>query len=212
MQADDAHRPTPHARPVPPSRPARIVLGSGSAYRRVQLALLGLPFDVDPADVDESGRPDESPDALAARLAADKARAVAARHPDAVVVGSDQVAVLDGRRLGKPGSPEAAREQLARASGRTVEFVTALHVVDGPGAREHAALERTRATLRTLEADEIRRYVDADSPLDCAGAFKVESLGIALFERVEARDPTALVGLPLIATARLLRECGFAVP
>lgn len=206
MQADPGKSPDPN-RP----RPA-LVLASGSRYRRAQLALLGLPFESDAADLDESSLPGEPPTALAARLAAAKARVVAARRPAAVVVGSDQVAFLDGERLGKPGTAAAARAQLARASGRTVEFVTALHVVDGPSGREHAALERTRATLRALEEAEIRRYVAADEPLDCAGAFKVESLGIALFERVESTDPSALVGLPLIATARLLRDCGFAIP
>jgi len=195
-----------------PHSPPTLVLGSGSAYRREQLARLGLPFVVDPADVDESTGPGEAPAALVARLAADKALTVAARHPASVIIGSDQVAVLDGRAIGKPGSVEAARAQLTAASGRTVEFLTALHVIDGLAGREHVALDRTRATLRALEASEIRRYVAADAPLDCAGAFRVEALGIALFERVESSDPTALVGLPLIAAARALRACGFSVP
>ena len=192
-----------------------LVLASGSRYRAAQLRQLGIAFRSEAPDVDEGARPGETAVTLAARLARDKALTVAARHPGAVVVGSDQVAELDGRRLGKPGDAARARAQLAAASGRTVEFVSAVHVVDGRGPtprREHAGLARTRATLRTLSAAEIERYVERDAPLDCAGAFKVESLGITLFERVEADDPSALVGLPLIATCRLLRGCGFALP
>ena len=195
-----------------PAPPAPLVLASGSRYRREQLARLGLDFAVDAPDVDEGEHPREAPDALARRLAEAKARTVAARHPGAVVIGSDQIAVLDGARLGKPGGAAAARAQLARESGRTVDFLTALHVHDGRSGRGHAALDRTRVTLRALDQAAVRRYVDADRPLDCAGAFRVESLGIALFERIESEDPTALVGLPLIATARLLRACGFVLP
>jgi len=206
VQADDAlsddHRPVP-----------ALVLASGSRYRREQLARLGLTFVAAAPEVDEARRPDEPLAALAERLAADKARAVLDRGSGhSVVIGSDQIASLEGERLGKPGSAAAAREQLARSSGRTLEFLTAVHVLDGRDGTGHAALDRTRAVLRRLTEAEIDRYVAADLPLDCAGAFKVESLGIALFERIESEDPTALIGLPLLATARLLRARGFRLP
>ena len=189
-----------------------LVLASGSRYRAAQLATLGVPFESDAPDIDESALPGETPDALAVRLAAEKARAVLERHPHALVLGGDQVATLCGTRLGKPGDAASARAQLARQSGRCVEFLGAVHLIDGRDGRERSALVSTRATLRVLADEEIFRYVERDAPLDCAGAFKVESLGIALFERIESSDPSALVGLPLIATARLLRECGLAVP
>ena len=192
---------------------APLVLASGSRYRAAQLATLGLSFTSAAPGTDESARRGEPPAALAARLAAEKARAVAVTRPAAVVVGGDQVAIdAAGRRLDKPGSTSAARGTLERSSGRQATFLSAVHVVDGPGGREHAALVATRVRFRTLTASEIRRYVERDTPLDCAGAFKIESLGIALFERVASEDPSALVGLPLIATARLLRACGFRLP
>lgn len=189
---------------------SRLILASTSRYRRELLARLGLPFDVDRPAVDEAARPGEAPADLAARLAAEKAADVASRNPDSWVLGSDQVAEVDGDALGKPGSEAVATEQLRRMSGREVRFHTAVSLCRGGTA--HATSDLTIVRLRALGTAEIERYVRAERPLDCAGSFKVEGLGISLFEAIESGDPTALVGLPLIATARLLRQAGFAVP
>lgn len=189
----------------------RLVLASTSRYRAELLARLRLPFDSARPEVDETPRPGEPPASLALRLAAAKARAIAALHADAVVIGSDQVASCDGRALGKPGTREAAIAQLQAMSGREAVFLTAVAVA-APGGGLDTALDTTTVRFRPLSDDEIARYVDAERPLDCAGSFKCEGLGIALFEAIESRDPTALVGLPLIATARLLRGAGFALP
>ena len=189
----------------------RLVLASTSAYRRELLARLRLPFDTRRPEVDETPRPGEAPVALVARLALAKAVAVAGREPDAWVIGSDQVAELDGAALGKPGGREGAIAQLASMSGRAVAFRTAVAVA-GPGERRFTALDTTTVRFRKLKDDEIARYVDAEQPFDCAGSFKAEGLGITLFEAIESQDPTALVGLPLISTAGLLREAGFALP
>lgn len=189
----------------------RLILASTSAYRRALLERLGLPFDTARPDVDETPQPDEPPAALAVRLARAKAEAVASSAGDAWTIGSDQVAELDGRPLGKPGTAENAVTQLRAMSGREVRFHTALCLA-GPDGRRFEHLDLTVARFRTLGEDEIARYVARERPLDCAGSFKCEGLGIALFEAIDNRDPTALVGLPLIATARLLREAGFAVP
>lgn len=192
----------------------RVVLASTSRYRRELLARLLHDFAVDAPDVDETPILGESPRDLAIRLASAKAHAVAARHPDAIVIGSDQVAELDGTALGKPGSVEAARAQLAASSGKTLSFHTALCVFDtrGNAMVERSAIDCTQVVFRTLDAATIARYVDAEKPLDCAGSFKAEGLGIALFERIGSSDPTALIGLPLIALARLLREAGLPLP
>lgn len=187
-----------------------LVLASTSRYRAQLLARLGLPFDTARPEVDEQPMPGESPATLALRLAAAKAAAVAASRPGALVLGSDQVASCDGRILGKPGTREAAIAQLQRMSGREAVFLTAVALArDG---QVEQALDTTTVRFRGLSSDEIVRYVDAESPLDCAGSFKSEGLGIVLFESVESRDPTALVGLPLIATARLLRAQGIPLP
>ena len=189
----------------------RLVLASTSPYRRELLARLHLPFDTQRPEVDESAHPGEAPAALVARLALAKAAAVAEREPGAWVIGSDQVAELDGAPLGKPGNREHAIAQLAAMSGRAVAFRTAV-ALTGPEGRQLTALDTTTVRFRTLAGDEITRYVEAEQPFDCAGSFKAEGLGIALFEAIESQDPTALIGLPLIATAALLREAGFAVP
>lgn len=189
---------------------SRLILASTSRYRRELLARLDLPFDVERPAVEETARPGEAPAGLAARLAAEKAADVADRHPDSWVLGSDQVAEIDGDALGKPGSEAVAIEQLRRMSGREVHFHTAVSLRRGETA--HAASVVTIVRLRALDNAEIERYVRAERPLDCAGSFKVEGLGISLFDEIESQDPTALVGLPLIATARLLRRAGFAVP
>lgn len=188
-----------------------LVLGSTSPYRRELLARLGLDFGVDRPGVEEAPRAGEAPRALVERLAREKALAVAQRHPGAWVIGSDQLAELDGVVLGKPGDRTRAVAQLAAMSGRAVDFLTAVCLArDGAVAALHT--DRTTVRFRALGADEIGRYLDAETPYDCAGSFKSEGRGIALFEAIETRDPTALVGLPLIATARLLREAGFALP
>ncbi|MEQ4574501.1 MAG: Maf family nucleotide pyrophosphatase [Gammaproteobacteria bacterium] len=188
----------------------RLVLASTSSYRKQLLERLRLPFETARPEVDESPRPGETPEALALRLAAAKARAVAGRHACSCVIGSDQVAGLDGLPLGKPGDAGNARAQLAAMSGRSVRFFTAVHVV-APGWEE-SALDVTEVRFRPLAADEIARYVEAESPLDCAGSFKCEGLGISLFEAIRSDDPTALVGLPLIALAGLLRKAGYRLP
>ena len=189
----------------------RLVLASTSRYRRELLERLRLPFDVARPDVDETPLAGEHPQALARRLADAKAVAVAAGVGDAWVIGSDQVAALGGQALGKPGDRALAQAQLAAMAGRAVEFFTAVSVAHADG-RRFEALDRTTVRFRNLDADEIARYVDAEVPLDCAGSFKSEGLGIALFDAIESSDPTALVGLPLIATARLLRQAGFVLP
>lgn len=201
-----------------PASPPPLILASTSPYRRELLSRLGIEFAVARPETDETPRPGETPEALAVRLAAAKAEAVLARPPSrsaqsrgAWAIGSDQVAELDGRPLGKPGTVENAQAQLAAMSGRSVRFLTALCLA-GPEGRRFEALDSTVVRFRALGADEIARYVVRERPLDCAGSFKSEGLGIALFEAIETRDPTALIGLPLIATARLLREAGYAIP
>lgn len=189
----------------------RLVLASTSRYRRELLERLRVPFDVARPETDETPLPGEAPAALASRLAVAKAAAVARLDAPAWVLGSDQVAELEGRPLGKPGGREAAIAQLAAMSGRTVAFHTGVCLLRD-GAPPLVAADVTRVRFRALEAAEIARYVDAEQPFDCAGSFKSEGLGIALFDAIESNDPTALVGLPLIATARLLRQAGFALP
>jgi septum formation protein len=187
-----------------------LILASTSPYRRELLQRLRLPFDCARPEVDETPLRGESPGQLVRRLARAKADAVADRHPDAWVIGSDQVADLDGRTLGKPGGREAAIAQLTEMGGRTVQFHTAVCLRRGD--HELAAVDATRVRFRAVSAAEIERYVDAEQPFDCAGSFKCEGLGISLFEAIESHDPTGLVGLPLIALAGLLRQAGYAVP
>jgi septum formation protein len=189
-----------------------LVLASTSRYRRELLARLTLAFRIVAPDVDETRRDGEPPAALADRLALAKAHAVGANCPNALIIGSDQVAELDGRALGKPGSVEVACAQLAASSGRRVTFHTALCLLDTRSGRSGTAVDITHVVFRHLDAAEIARYVDAERPLDCAGSFKAEGLGISLFERIESSDPTALIGLPLIALAHLLRNAGIRLP
>jgi septum formation protein len=186
----------------------RLVLASTSRYRRDLLARLRLPFDVEAPGVDEQPRADETPAQTAARLAVAKAEAVASRHPDAVVIGSDQVADLDGRGVGKPGTHERATAQLRAMRGRTVVFQTAIAVVCAATRFAESALVPVAVRMRDLSDDEIERYLRAETPYDCAGSAKIETLGIALVESVGSDDPTALVGLPLIRTCELLRRAG----
>jgi len=193
---------------MPDQAPPPLVLGSTSRYRRELLGRLRLAFDVVAPEVDETPRPGEAPAALAQRLALAKARAVAASRPEAVVIGSDQVADLDGEPIGKPGTHERAVEQLRRMSGRTVIFQTALAVVRSATGFEQADLAPVRVRFRQLSDAEIEHYLRLEQPYDCAGSAKSETLGIALLEAIESDDPTALVGLPLIRTARMLRAAG----
>ncbi len=185
-----------------------VILGSTSRYRAELLARLGIAFDKAAPDVDETPLPGETPEQIARRLALAKARAVAARFPDAVVIGSDQVADLAGTPLGKPGTHERAVQQLRAMRGQTVVFQTALAVVCQATGFEQADLAAVRVVFRDLTDDEIEHYLRAEQPYDCAGSAKSEGLGIALLERIDNDDPTALVGLPLIRTCRLLRAAG----
>ncbi len=189
----------------------RLLLASTSSYRREMLARLRLPFDAVRPEVDETPLPGESPVALAIRLGRGKAQAVAARARDAWAIGSDQVAEVDGRALGKPGGRDAAIAQLQAMRGKRVRFHTSVALAHEDG-RVLEALDLTEVAMRALADDEIERYVDTEQPFDCAGSFKSEGFGIVLFEAIRSEDPTALVGLPLIATARLLRQAGFALP
>jgi len=193
----------------PVSRP--LVLGSTSRYRRELLSRLRVPFDVASPDVDETPHPGEAPRALALRLALAKARAVAAQFPQAVVIGSDQVADLDGQPLGKPGTHERAVTQLRQMRGRTVVFQTAVAVVCQASGFEQVDLAPVQVRFHNLSDTEIEAYLRAEQPYDCAGAAKSEGLGIALLDAIDNDDPTALVGLPLIRTCRMIRAAGVKV-
>jgi septum formation protein len=186
----------------------RLILASTSRYRRELLQRLRMPFEVVSPDVDESPRPGEAPGALAARLALAKAEAVAARQSDAVVIGSDQVAELDGETIGKPHTHDRAVAQLRAMSGRRVVFHTAVAVVRRERGFARSVLAPVVVTFRVLTDAEIDHYLRAEQPYDCAGSAKCETLGIALLAAIDSDDPTALVGLPLIRTCGLLREAG----
>jgi septum formation protein len=197
---------------VPPDSAARLlVLGSTSVYRRELLSRLRLPFTVQAPQVDETPQPGEAPAALARRLSAAKSLAVAQRHPGAVVIGSDQVADLDGEALGKPGNHANALAQLTRMSGRVVVFHTALTVTCLESGFSEHDLAPVRVRFRELSRNEIEAYLQAEQPYDCAGSAKSEGLGIALLDAIDSDDPTALIGLPLIRTCRMLRAAGLRV-
>lgn len=189
-----------------PSR--KLVLGSTSVYRRELLARLRLPFIVAAPDVDETPLPGEAPAALARRLALAKARAVADMHPDCIVIGSDQVADLHGQPLGKPGTHDRAVAQLQAMRGQTVIFQTAVAVVCKASGFVQEDLAPVRVQFRDLGDAEIEQYLRAETPYDCAGSAKSEGLGISLLEAIDNDDPTALVGLPLLRTCRMLRAAG----
>jgi septum formation protein len=188
-----------------------LILGSSSVYRRELLQRLRLPFEVVSPQVDETPLDGEAPQALAERLALAKANAVALLHPRAVVIGSDQVADLDGEPLGKPGNHANAVRQLQRMRGRTVVFQTAVAVVCHESGFAGQALAQVKVGFRQLSDRAIEDYLQAEKPYDCAGSAKSEGLGIALLEVIDNQDPTALVGLPLIHTCRLLRAAGLAL-
>jgi septum formation protein len=185
-----------------------LILASTSRYRRELLARLRLSFDVHAPDVDETPLPGEAPLALAQRLALSKANTVAARFPNAIVIGSDQVADLDGEPLGKPGDHDRATAQLRRMRGRTLVFQTAVAVVCTATGFARSDVASVRVVFRPLDDDAIERYLRAETPYDCAGSAKSEGLGIALLDAIDSDDPTALIGLPLIRTARMLRAAG----
>lgn len=190
----------------------KLVLASTSAYRRELLRRFDIPFEVARPDIDESPLPGEGPRATAERLAIEKARAVAKQFPDALVIGSDQVAAMGEVRFGKPGTLERAIEQLRTMSGRTVVFHTALALLNTRSSTVQVDVVPTEVRFRPLTDDEIVRYVNKERPLDCAGSAKSEALGITLLDALSGDDPNALVGLPLIALARMLRHEGIALP
>ena len=191
-----------------PSPRRRLILASTSRYRRELLGRLHLPFEALAPEVDETSLAGETPAAMASRLAWAKARAVSVLHPQAVVIGSDQVCDLFGQALGKPGDHANASAQLRRLSGQTAVFQTAVAVVCQASGYAAQALAAVRVVFRDLADAEIERYLLLDTPYDCAGSAKSEALGIALLASIESDDPTALVGLPLIRTLRLLRQAG----
>jgi len=194
------------------SLPARLILASSSKYRKMLLQRFGTPFVCASPDIDETAADNESPSDLVGRLALQKAEAISEQHPQSIVIGSDQMAVFDGQMVGKPGTHHAATKQLSSFSGQVVEFLTAVSVVCRQSGFSEQYTDRTRVCFRTLQDEEIDRYLEQEEPYDCAGAFKAESLGIVLFERIISEDPTALIGLPLIRTAAMLRRAGLPLP
>ena len=192
--------------------PRALVLGSTSRYRRELLERFRLPFECAAPDVDETPQAGETPGALALRLALAKAQAVAAQFPNAVVIGSDQVADLNGQPLGKPLAHDKAVRQLRAMSGQTVQFHTAVAVVCLASGFVQSDTAVVRTVFRSLNDAEIERYLRAEEPYDCAGSAKSEGLGITLLDAIESDDPTALIGLPLIRTARMLRAAGVVLP
>ncbi|PHV07000.1 septum formation protein Maf [Janthinobacterium sp. BJB412] len=204
----------PATAPIAAAAPVRLVLASSSAYRKELLQRLGLPFEVAVPDLDERALAGETPSATALRLAREKAAAVAARLPGCLVIGSDQVATLDGEQIGKPGDHANALLQLQRMRGREVVFHTALCLWDGRAADPAAAAQledvQTVVTFRDLPDAELDAYLRIEQPYDCAGSAKNEGLGIAILERIASSDPSALTGLPLIALTGMLRRAGVA--
>ncbi|TDM09538.1 MAG: septum formation inhibitor Maf [Ideonella sp. MAG2] len=190
-----------------PSTPA-LILASTSRYRRELLERFKIPFQTVSPEVDETPEPGERPADLAMRLALAKAQAVARHHPDAVVIGSDQVADVDGEAVGKPGTHERAVAQLTRMSGRQIVFQTAVAVVISRQGFAEARLAPVTVTFRALTPADIEHYLRLEQPYDCAGSAKCETLGISLLEAIDSDDPTALIGLPLIRTAALMRAAG----
>jgi septum formation protein len=189
-----------------------LVLASTSPFRRALLERLSIAFEAFAPDVDEGRRPAESPDALVRRLSEAKARAAANTWPDALIIGSDQVAVCGEDVLGKPGNHANAREQLARLSGQRVSFYTGLCLHDARNGATRVDLVPFHVVFRALSAGQIERYLQHDQPYNCAGSFKSEGLGISLFESMQGEDPNALIGLPLIRLVSWLNEAGLAVP
>ncbi|GAA5189330.1 nucleoside triphosphate pyrophosphatase [Ferrimonas gelatinilytica] len=191
--------------------PKSLILGSTSPFRREILNKLGLPFQCDKPLVDETPLPDEAPQALVARLAEAKARAVAERHQHALVIGSDQVAVIDDQILGKPGDHETAVAQLSAAAGKAVTFYTGLCLLDSDSGSADTTVEPFVVHFKALTPEQIQGYLKAEQPYNCAGSFKSEGLGIMLFNRLEGRDPNTLIGMPLITLGEMLARQGVDV-
>ncbi len=189
-----------------------IVLGSTSPFRRELLSKLGLPFVTDAPQTDETAMAGEMPAELVRRLACAKAHDVGARHPDALVIGSDQVACIEGQILGKPGDRETAIRQLTAAAGKSVTFHTGLCLLNTTDGREQSAVEPFEVQFRALSTAQIERYVDREQPFNCAGSFKSEGLGITLFSALHGRDPNTLIGLPLILLVEMLGRQGISLP
>lgn len=189
----------------------KIVLGSTSPFRREILNKLGLPFECAKPEVDESPRPDETPEQLVARLSEAKARAVADEHPNSLIIGSDQVAILDKKILGKPGDHTRATEQLIAASGKSVTFLTGLCLYNSNSGKTQIEVVPFVVHFRELSKSQIDNYLKAEQPYNCAGSFKSEGLGISLFEKLEGDDPNTLIGLPLIRLIRMLESEGVTV-
>ncbi len=192
--------------------PTRLILASSSPYRHKLLSRLKLAFDWADPNIDESTLPGESAMVLSQRLSRQKAQAVDGEDGDPLIIGSDQVAACDNRLLGKPGSADAAREQLAFCSGKHIVFFTSIALWRPAHQLLREEMESVEVSMRTLTSREIDAYIAADKPIDCAGSFKVESLGISLFKSITTRDPTALEGLPLITLSAMLRDAGYPVP
>ncbi|MGI9229934.1 MAG: Maf family protein [Gammaproteobacteria bacterium] len=190
----------------------QLILASSSPYRRALLARLGLAFDCVAPEIDESRREGETPQQLVLRLSLEKAGAVARHHPEALVIGSDQVACLDGEVLGKPGDEATAIRQLQQQSGRTVQFLTGVCLFDGTDNSHDTQLETVTVQFRDLSDTEIQRYLQQEQPWDCAGSFKSEARGVGLVQAIRCTDSTALMGLPLIRTAAMLRAKNYNIP
>ena len=190
----------------------QIVLGSTSPFRSALLEKLGMPFVTDAPDTDESPLPGEGAEALVQRLAVAKAHSVGARHRDALVIGSDQVATIDGDVLGKPGNRDNAIAQLRRASGREVAFLTGLCLLNTTTGQQQVDVEPFRVQFRKLSDAQIARYVDHEKPFNCAGSFKSEGYGITLFTAFQGRDPNTLIGLPLMRLVEMLGHEGVELP
>lgn len=192
--------------------PHKLILASSSKYRKELLSRLGFPFSTISPDIDETPLPGENPQETALRLAFLKAKAIGARHPDSIVIGSDQVAECRGEQIGKPGSFENAFDQLKKMRGQSVNFHTALCVWNGqdtdPDKSAQKDIVKTIVTFRDLPDEELKAYLMIEEPYDCAGSARNEALGIAILEKIESSDPTALTGLPLIALTTMLRKCG----
>ena len=191
---------------------SRLILASSSKYRKLLLHRLGVPFDCQSPATDETRRDKESPLELVVRLASEKAGSISRENPEAIVIGSDQIAIFKDQIIGKPGNHQAAMEQLSSFSGLDVEFLTAVSVQCLASGFNEQAIDSTRVSFRHLQTREIERYLEVEKPFDCAGAFKAESLGITLFEGIRSEDPTALIGLPLIRTSAMLRRAGLQLP
>lgn len=190
----------------------KIVLASTSPFRAQLLEKLGLPFETASPDIDEKAYADEAAQALVARLAESKARHVAGRYPNALIIGSDQVACIDDRILGKPGNRSNAIKQLQAAAGKTVVFHTGLCLHNTNSSESTIVVEPFEVRFRALSLEQITRYVDRETPFNCAGSFKSEGYGITLFDALEGRDPNTLIGLPLIALTHMLNDQGFELP